>query len=97
MKQSHTERPAGDPSRIRIVELSEDVVGVMTTVLCNSQDTYNNGNHAGKCPENGKCLGFVSNVHEEVFQDLLTSNHGSQRLPRAATALQNNVIARKMR
>ena len=56
MEESDHKRPPGDPSRVGGIEFSKDVFGASATILRNGKDAYDNGNHTGKGPENGKGL-----------------------------------------
>jgi hypothetical protein len=66
MEQSHAKGPSRDPSRVGIVEFSENVAGVVAAIFRNGKDAYDNGEDTGKCPENGKGLYSVSNVASEA-------------------------------
>jgi hypothetical protein len=68
VKQSNTERPSWDPSGIGIVELGEDVAGVVAAVFCNGKDANDNGKHTSKGPENGKSLLGISNTYSRLWK-----------------------------
>lgn len=55
MKKTNAERPAIGPARVNL-EVSEDILGIVTAVLGNGQDADNNGNDTGKGPEDGSSL-----------------------------------------
>jgi len=63
MKQSDTERPSRDPSRVGGIKFGEDVFGVVAAVFRNGKDGYDNGKHTSKGPENSKRLFLVSNTY----------------------------------
>lgn len=85
MKQSDTERPSGDPSRVGGVKFGEDVFGVVAAVFRNGKDGYDNGKHASKGPENSKSLFPVSNTYgsssKGVSHQAMAANGYLERKP----------------
>jgi hypothetical protein len=85
MKQSDTERPSRNPSRVGGVKFGEDVFGVVSAVFRNGKDGYDNGKHTSKGPENSKSLSLVSNTYgsfsEGVSHQAMAANGYLGRIP----------------
>jgi hypothetical protein len=69
MKQSDTEGPSRDPSRVGVIEFGEDVAGAVSAVFRNGKDAYDNGKHTSKCPKDGKRLFSISNVSGRLSEE----------------------------
>lgn len=72
MEQTDTEGPAIGPSG-RGLEVGEDVLGVVTTVLSNGQDGDHDGNETSQGPEDGNSLG--KSQHKSTVKGTRAGSH----------------------